>query len=74
RAVAVGADREELLSGLDALAAGHDHQGLVCGTARPSGGVVMMFPGAGGQWRGMGAGLWDSSPAFRESVQACAEA
>ncbi|MEW2218404.1 acyltransferase domain-containing protein [Streptomyces sp. NPDC006990] len=74
RGVAVGADREELLAGLDALAAGHDHQGVVCGTARPAGGVVMMFPGAGGQWRGMGGGLWDSSPAFRESVLACAEA
>ncbi|WP_431980534.1 acyltransferase domain-containing protein [Streptomyces qinglanensis] len=74
RAVAVGADREELLAGLDALAAGHDHEGVVRGTARPAGGVVMMFPGAGGQWRGMGGGLWDSSPAFRESVLACAEA
>ncbi|MFE9389396.1 acyltransferase domain-containing protein [Streptomyces sp. NPDC006784] len=74
RAVAVGADREELLTGLDALAAGHDQEGVVRGTARPAGGVVMMFPGAGGQWRGMGGGLWDSSPAFRESVLACAEA
>ncbi|MBO8191104.1 acyltransferase domain-containing protein [Streptomyces oryzae] len=75
RAVVVGADREGLLDGLDALAAGRDdHEGVVRGAARPAGGVVMVFPGAGGQWRGMGGGLWESSAAFRETVLACAEA
>ncbi|MCP2251342.1 Acyl transferase domain-containing protein [Prauserella aidingensis] len=37
-------------------------------------GVAMVFAGAGGQWRGMGAGLWDESPVFRETATACADA
>ncbi|MER5704377.1 acyltransferase domain-containing protein [Micromonospora sp. NPDC002296] len=74
RAVVVGADRADLLAGLDALARGDDHSGLVRGTAGPGGGVAMMFAGAGGQWRGMGGGLWKDSPVFRDSVLACAEA
>jgi acyl transferase domain-containing protein len=74
RAVVVGPDREHLLAGLDALAEGRDDDAVVRGTARPSGGVVLVFAGAGGQWRGMGGGLWDDCPVFRDSVRACAEA
>ncbi|HWH01310.1 MAG TPA: acyltransferase domain-containing protein [Pilimelia sp.] len=77
RAVVVGADRAELLAGLDAVADGREHDGVVRGAAPAAGpgpGVVMVFAGAGGQWRGMGGGLWDDSPVFRASVRACAEA
>ena len=48
RAVVLGADRAELLPGLDALAAGSDHDRVVRGTVAPSGGVAMVVAGAGG--------------------------
>ncbi|MEV4315696.1 acyltransferase domain-containing protein [Actinocrispum sp. NPDC049592] len=74
RAAVVGADRAGLRAGFQALAGGCDHEGVVHGTSDARGGVVMVFAGAGGQWRGMGGGLWDDSPVFRESVLACADA
>ena len=74
RAVVLGADRPDLLAGLDALAAGHDHDAVSRGTTGPGGGVVLVFSGAGGQWRGMGGGLWEESPVFRDSVRACVDA
>lgn len=74
RAVVLAAGRTDLLAALDALADGREHEGLVRGHAVPGDGVVLMFAGAGGQWRGMGGGLWDDSPVFRASVLACEEA
>ncbi|CAM3015271.1 acyltransferase domain-containing protein [Saccharomonospora xinjiangensis] len=74
RAAVVGTGRDDLLAGLDALAARRPSDAVVSGLARPDGGVVLVFTGAGGQWRGMGGGLWDDSPVFRDSVRACAEA
>ena len=76
RAVVTGTGRDGLLAGLDAVAAGEPAAGLVTG-AGPAGGkpkVVFVFPGQGGQWPGMGAGLWECCPAFREQVLACDEA
>ncbi|MGW7533245.1 type I polyketide synthase [Amycolatopsis sp. NPDC054798] len=74
RAVVVGADRGDLVAGLDAVATGGAHPDVVRGAAEASGRTVLVFSGAGGQWKGMGAGLWDSSPVFAESVEACAQA
>ncbi|WP_246258391.1 type I polyketide synthase [Amycolatopsis anabasis] len=74
RAVVVGADRAELLAGLGAVATGGAHPDVVRGAAEAGGRTALVFSGAGGQWRGMGAGLWDSSPVFAESVAACAAA
>jgi acyl transferase domain-containing protein len=37
-------------------------------------GVVFMFPGQGSQYAGMGRALYDSEPAFRAAIDACAEA
>ncbi len=34
----------------------------------PVEGVAVLFPGQGGQWAGMGAQLWESSPVFRAWV------
>jgi acyl transferase domain-containing protein/acyl carrier protein len=47
---------------------------VVTGTARPAGKVAFVFPGQGSQWLGMGAALAESSPVFRASLEACAEA
>ncbi|WP_158895631.1 type I polyketide synthase [Amycolatopsis anabasis] len=74
RAVVVGADSGELLAGLDAVAAGQSSTGAVRGAVGAAGRTVFVFSGAGGQWKGMGVGLLESSPVFAESVAACAEA
>ncbi|QFZ19215.1 type I polyketide synthase [Saccharothrix syringae] len=66
RAVVVG-DRDELLSGLAALAAGEPARSAVEGVAG-AGGTVLVFPGQGSQWPGMAAALLDSSPVFAERV------
>jgi polyketide synthase 12 len=77
RAVVVGENRTELLAAVAALAADETHPGVVrSGTApdpraaRP----VLVFPGQGSQWAGMGAGLLDASPVFAERAAACERA
>ncbi|MGH3810749.1 MAG: type I polyketide synthase, partial [Pseudonocardiaceae bacterium] len=72
RAVVTGADLDALLSGLDAAAAGAaDIAGRV--VADVDCGVVLVFPGQGSQWKGMGRELWESSPVFRDVLSECAE-
>ena len=39
-----------------------------------SGRRVLVFPGQGGQWVGMGAGLLESSPVFAARLRECADA
>ncbi|WP_236048373.1 type I polyketide synthase [Paractinoplanes ovalisporus] len=75
RAVVLAADVETLSGELLALAAGTPGPHTVLGRA-PEGtrGVVFVFPGQGSQCTGMGLELWDSSPVFAESMQACEEA
>jgi len=58
-------------AGLSALTAGTTSPDLVTGIAVPTGGVVFVFPGQGGQWAGMAAGLLESSPAFRDRLREC---
>ncbi|MEU5614939.1 SDR family NAD(P)-dependent oxidoreductase, partial [Streptomyces sparsogenes] len=74
RAVVVGRDRDELLTALDALAGGAPSGAVVTGTgAAASGGAgpVLVFPGQGAQWRGMGVGLLGSSPVFAARIAEC---
>ncbi|HYQ68098.1 type I polyketide synthase [Actinophytocola sp.] len=74
RAVVVGADRETLVRGLRALAAGTPDPAVVAGTGtgvEVDGPTVFVFPGQGTQWAGMGAGLLESSPVFAEAVAEC---
>ncbi|WP_406174367.1 type I polyketide synthase [Streptomyces sp. NBC_00996] len=74
RAVIVADSGEEALAGLGALARGESHPGLVTGSAVGAGRTVLVFPGQGSQWVGMGRELLDSSPVFAERVGECAAA
>ncbi|MFD7504297.1 type I polyketide synthase [Streptomyces sp. NPDC059850] len=74
RAVLIGADRQEQDFGLRALADGTAAPNLVTGTAHDGAPPVFLFPGQGPQWPGMARELRHSSPVFRDSLAACAEA
>ncbi|MFD6357740.1 SDR family NAD(P)-dependent oxidoreductase [Nocardia tengchongensis] len=71
RAVVTGADRAALLAGLDAVARGLPGDGVVSGTARAQGKTVLVFPGQGAQWLGMGRELLASSPVFAQAMTEC---
>jgi acyl transferase domain-containing protein/acyl carrier protein len=71
RAVAAGPDRDALLAGLRAIAAGAEAENVVTGRATASGGTVFVFPGQGSQWHGMGRELLDASPVFRDRIAEC---
>ncbi|HET8659344.1 MAG TPA: acyltransferase domain-containing protein [Micromonosporaceae bacterium] len=82
RAVVLGGDRGELAAGLAALAEGEAHAGVTqTGAAASRGGVdgqgpgpVLVFPGQGSQWAGMGAALLESSPVFATRMGECEQA
>ncbi|MFD0660979.1 acyltransferase domain-containing protein [Thermocatellispora tengchongensis] len=77
RAVVVGRDRPELLSGLSSVAAGRPAAGVVTGTVPAGGGggrVVFVFPGQGSQWAGMGRELAEASPVFAARLAECGRA
>ena len=71
RAVAVGAERAELLSGLAAIASRAPAPDVVSGKAAATGGTVFVFPGQGSQWTGMAVELLDSAPAFADQMRLC---
>ena len=64
RAVVVGADREELLTGLDRLDAS------ACGSVRPAAKTAFVFPGQGAQVLGMGRELHAAYPVFAAALDA----
>ncbi|WP_203842936.1 type I polyketide synthase, partial [Winogradskya humida] len=64
RAVVLGGDRDELMSGLGSLAAAQSSGSVVSGVARSAARVGLIFAGQGSQWAGMGRGLYESSPVF----------
>ena len=75
RAVVIADDRDELVRGLRALAQDDPGSSVQRGAAACRGGkAVFVFPGQGAQWAGMANALMDTSTAFRETAQACADA
>ncbi|WP_455566236.1 SDR family NAD(P)-dependent oxidoreductase [Nocardia tengchongensis] len=73
RAVIVGGDRAQLLDGLDAVARGlpAGADAVVSGVAGSHGKTVLVFPGQGAQWLGMGRELLASSPVFAQAMTEC---
>jgi acyl transferase domain-containing protein/NADPH:quinone reductase-like Zn-dependent oxidoreductase/NAD(P)-dependent dehydrogenase (short-subunit alcohol dehydrogenase family) len=74
RAVIVAADRNELLTGLDALSGDRPARNLITGRATEAVAPVFVFPGQGSQWPGMGLTLRQEFPVFAEHLDACAGA
>ncbi|MGW6291045.1 type I polyketide synthase, partial [Streptomyces sp. NPDC055107] len=77
RAVVVAGSRAEAVAGLGALANGENSPSVVTGTVVGSGGpgkTVLVFPGQGSQWVGMGRELLGSSGVFAGRVGECARA
>src|ERR1700689_96598 len=73
RAVVTGTSRDELLAGLEAVAAGEPAAQVVTGAAEGGAAkVVFVFPGQGSQWPGMAAGLVESCPVFAARLAQCA--
>ncbi len=67
RAVVVAGARAEAVSGLTALAGGEAAPNVLTGVADVDGKVVLVFPGQGTQWTGMGTGLL-SWPVFADAL------
>ncbi|MEV7348318.1 type I polyketide synthase [Micromonospora chalcea] len=75
RAAVVGSTADELLAGLDALAAGQPAGNLVTGTVTSVGaGPVFVFPGQGAQSARMAAGLVGRTPVFDAKLAECQRA
>ncbi|GAA3566871.1 hypothetical protein GCM10022419_054440 [Nonomuraea rosea] len=74
RAAVTGQDRAELVSGLRAIAAAEPAPNTLQGEAVTGRKVVFVFPGQGAQWPGMAMDLYDSSPVYRDHLDACADA
>jgi len=71
RAAVVADDASELATAMTAVASGGRAAGL-CGprpTRRRAPRPVLVFPGQGSQWAGMGRSLAATVPAFREAIQ-----
>ncbi|MEU6126737.1 type I polyketide synthase, partial [Streptomyces sp. NPDC047123] len=75
RAVVVGQDSTDAATALGALASGEASADVVSGVAGDVGaGPVLVFPGQGSQWVGMGAQLLDESEVFAARIAECEHA
>ncbi|MEV4616789.1 type I polyketide synthase [Kitasatospora sp. NPDC049258] len=76
RAVVVGSTPEALRTALTALAEGSPAPGLVTGRHAADRGrkTVLVFPGQGSQWAGMGTELLDTATVFAAKIAECEQA
>ena len=76
RAAVAGADREELLDGLAAVAADRETENAFVAPAAVTGdrAPVFLFPGQGSQWRSMAIELLASSARFARAIDDCEQA
>ncbi|MCP3137624.1 type I polyketide synthase [Pyxidicoccus xibeiensis] len=77
RLAAVCRSHDELAEALDAYAEGTPHGHVVAGRApqaeqRPQ--LTFLFTGQGSQYAGMGRGLYESHPTFRQAIDRCVRA
>ncbi len=59
---------------LDLLAAGRPHPAITTANPHRQDGVVLLFPGHGSQWPGMGAELLQQLPPFAAAIDRCDKA
>ena len=75
RVLAMVADRDELITALQAVIDGSEHPTLVRSTAPATARrLAYVFPGQGSQRPGMGRLFYESVPAFRAEADLCGEA
>ncbi|WKX71573.1 type I polyketide synthase [Streptomyces sp. XD-27] len=73
RAVVIGRDRDELLSGLASLSDGAESARVARGVAGRLGASAFMFPGQGAGWAGVARQMYDAFPVFAQSLdEVCA--
>jgi acyl transferase domain-containing protein/thioesterase domain-containing protein/acyl carrier protein len=76
RLAAVGSSREEIVESLGAFLQGHAGPNTLS-KQRVSGQrnkLVLVFPGQGSQWIGMGRELWAQEAVFRQALERCERA
>jgi mycoketide-CoA synthase len=73
RAVVVGADREDLVAGLRAVAAGRPGVNVAVGGVGPRARTAFLFTGQGSQRPGMGRELYETYPAYSEAFDELCE-
>jgi acyl transferase domain-containing protein/acyl carrier protein len=74
RACFIVDDRPSLRAALLGFERGERPSTCVVDHATATGKLVFVFPGQGAQWVGMGRELFERSPVFRASIEACAQA